>query len=54
MLGKIIMSAFAAFAIGMLWGLRVNLTKTLLMCDRCWHEQSAVCVDCMAKRASYE
>ena len=49
----ILLSCIAALSIGLLVGLRVNLQKTIAMCDRCKHEQPK-CVECMASRATYE
>lgn len=49
----ILLSFIAALSIGLLVGLRVNLTKTIAMCDRCKHYK-AECIECMASRATYE
>lgn len=49
----IIMSVLAVGSICLMVGLRINLTKTIAMCERCKHSQ-AKCVECMASRATYD
>ena len=49
----VVLTIAAALAFGLLIGLRVNLQKTIAMCERCKHYQ-ARCAKCMASRANYE
>ena len=48
-----LLSIIAAFAIGLLIGLRKNLSKTVGLCNECKHYK-AECIECMASRATYE